>query len=57
MHVAGITGKRLAKECRYTNSYVSSVLHGDKGNENTRQKITDALIKLENENKGSEEND
>ena len=31
MHVAEITGKRLAAECGYTESYLSTVLHGKKG--------------------------
>lgn len=51
MHVSGITGKRLAKECGYTNSYLSTVLQGKKGNSNTRQRIMDALVKLERKNK------
>lgn len=54
MHVAGITGKSLAQECGYTNSYVSTVLHGKKGDDNTRQRIMDALIKLELEKKNKE---
>ena len=39
MHVAGITGKRLAAECGYTESYLSTVLHGKKGDSNTQRRI------------------
>lgn len=47
MHLAGITGKQLAEECGITNSYLSTVLHGKKGDENTRQRILAALERLE----------
>lgn len=47
MHLAGITGKQLAEECGYTNSYLSAVLHGKKGDDTTRQRILDALSRLE----------
>lgn len=47
MFVAGITGKQLAAECGWTNEYISSVLHGRKGNSTTRQKIVEALERLE----------
>lgn len=32
MHTAGITGLMLAQESGYSNSYVSTVLNGKKGN-------------------------
>lgn len=38
MHVAEITGKRLAAECGYTESYLSTVLHGKKGDSATQKK-------------------
>ena len=47
MHIAGITGKMLAAESGFTESYLSTVLHGKKGNENTQKKIVDALGRLE----------
>lgn len=49
MHVAEITGKRLAAECGYTESYLSTVLHGKKGDSATQKKIMDALARLEHE--------
>lgn len=47
MHLAGITGKQLAEECGITNSYLSTVLHGKKGDETTQQRILAALERLE----------
>jgi hypothetical protein len=47
MHMAGITGKRLADEAGITNSYLSAVLHSKKGNGMTRQRIMSALERLE----------
>lgn len=47
MHVAGITGKKLAAECGFTESYLSVVLHGKKGDNTTRKKIVEALERLE----------
>lgn len=51
MHVAGITGQQLAKECGYNSAYLSMVLHGNKGNEQTRERICTALERLENQMK------
>lgn len=47
MHMSAITGKQLAEEAGMTNSYLSTVLHGKKGNAATRQRITNALERLE----------
>lgn len=47
MHVARITGLQLAEEAEITNSYLSAVLHGKKGDENTQKRITEALERLE----------
>lgn len=47
MHIAGITSKRLAAECGYAESYLSTVLHGKKGNSTTQKNIVDALARLE----------
>lgn len=47
MHMAGVTGRELAKEAGITNSYLSAVLHKKKGNEQTRQRIICALERLE----------
>ncbi|MBQ3552908.1 MAG: hypothetical protein IJA35_07190 [Clostridia bacterium] len=50
MHAAGITGKQLAIACGITNSYLSAVLHGKKGQGTlTQQKIRNALEKCERE--------
>lgn len=58
MHLAGVTGKQLAEECGVTNSYLSTVLHGKKGDEATQRRILEALERLEkkrltNSNEGS----
>ena len=47
MHVARITGQMLAKECGYCSTYVSSVLNGNRGTARTKQKILEALGRLE----------
>ena len=47
MHIAGITGKALAAECGFTESYLSTVLNGMKGNDSTQKKIVSALERLE----------
>lgn len=47
MHSARITGLQLADECGYSNSYLSAVLHGKKGDEKTKQTILDGLERLE----------
>ena len=47
IHMAGVTGRELAKEAGITNSYLSEVLHKKKGNEQTRQRIICALERLE----------
>lgn len=49
MHVAKITGQQLAKACGYSASYLSSVLSGVKGCEETQKRICAALEKLEGE--------
>lgn len=47
MHVARITGQMLAKECGYSAAYVSSVLNGKRGTEETKENILAALDRLE----------
>lgn len=47
MRIAGITSKRLAAECGYAESYLSTVLHGRKGNSTTQRNIVEALERLE----------
>lgn len=47
MHRAGITGKMLAEECGFSNSYISTVLHCKKGDDNTRQRIDEAISRIE----------
>lgn len=47
MHAAEVTGLELAKEAGVSNSYLSAVLHGKKGDNRTRQRIIAALERLE----------
>lgn len=47
MRIAGITNRQLAEESGYAYTYVSMVLHGVKGDENTKTRIMDALARLE----------
>lgn len=47
MHVAGITGQMLANKCGYTAAYLSTVLNGKRGTEQTKEKIFHALDELE----------
>lgn len=47
MHVSRITGRALAAECGYTEAYLSTVLNGKKGTEQTKQNVLDALARLE----------
>ncbi len=47
MHRAGISGLQLAKECEMSNTYLSTVLHGKKGDESTRKRIFEGLERLE----------
>lgn len=47
MHSAGISGLQLAAECGVSNTYLSTVLHGKKGTEKTRQRIFNGLESLE----------
>lgn len=53
MHAAGITGLELSKEAGITNSYLSTVLHGKKGDEQTEQRIIGALERLERQRESS----
>lgn len=47
MHQLGVTGLELAKEAGITNSYLSAVLHDKKGDDKTRQNVTEALDRIE----------
>lgn len=47
MHVARITGQMLAKESGYNSSYVSEVLNGKRGTDETIQRLLNALSCLE----------
>ena len=49
MHKARITGVQLAKRAGMSNAYLSMVLNGHKGNEDTKCKILVALQELEAE--------
>jgi len=42
-----VTGLELAKEAGISNSYLSAVLHDKKGDDKTRQNVTEALDRLE----------
>ena len=47
MRIAGITNRQLAEEAGFSYTYVSTVLHGIKGDENTKNKVISALERLE----------
>lgn len=47
MRIAGITNRQLAEETGFAYTYISTVLHGVKGDANTKTKIMDALARLE----------
>lgn len=47
MRVAGITNRQLAEETGFAYTYISTVLHGIKGDEGTKTKILEALARLE----------
>lgn len=47
MHVARITGQALAKESGYNACYVSEVLNGKRGTEQTVTELDKALTRLE----------
>lgn len=49
MHTARITGQMLADKCGYSAAYLSTVLNGKKGNDQTKKRILDALAALETE--------
>lgn len=53
MFVAGVTGRQLASECGYTNTYLSEVLHNKKGNDATRVRISEALTRLERQGRSN----
>ena len=47
MHLLRVTGLELSKEAGITNSYLSAVLHDKKGDDKTRQNVTEALDRIE----------
>lgn len=47
MHRAKITGLQLAERAGLTNAYLSTVLNGHKGTDETKQRIIVALESLE----------
>lgn len=47
MHLLRVTGIELAREAGITNSYLSAVLHDKKGDDKTRQNVTEALDRIE----------
>ena len=52
LHVAGISKTELAAECGYTLTHLSHVLNKGAGNDATRQKIMEALGRLEAKARG-----
>lgn len=56
MHLLRVTGLELAKEAGITNSYLSAVLHNKKGDEKTRQNVTEALDRIERQRATGAEN-
>lgn len=49
MHKAKITGLQLAERMGVTNAYLSTVLNGHKGSEDTKRRVFAALESLEAE--------
>ncbi len=49
MHRANILSRELAERCGYAGSYLSTVLHGKRGNEATRAHILAVLSDMESE--------
>lgn len=47
MRIAGISNRQLAEEAGYAYTYLSSVLHGVKGDHNTQKRVMEALARLE----------
>lgn len=47
MRVAGISNRQLAEESGYAYTYLSTVLHGQKGDQKTQIRILEALARLE----------
>lgn len=47
MRIAGISNRQLAEESGYAYTYISTVLHGGKGDAGTQARITEALERLE----------
>lgn len=50
MRIAGISNRQLAKEWGVSYTYISTVLHGKKGGDRTREGIMAALERLEKKN-------
>lgn len=57
MRIAGITNRQLAEETGFAYTYISTVLHGVKGDVNTKTKIMDALARLEKKVADAEANE
>lgn len=53
MHALRITGQQLADESGYNATYLSTVLNGHKGNDQTKQRIFEALDRLEQRMSGT----
>lgn len=47
MRIAGISNRQLAEESGYAYTYLSTVLHGGKGDDRTKVRIMNALSRLE----------
>ena len=47
MHLLRVTGIKVAEEAGITDSYLSAVLHDKKGDDKTRQRIDEALDRIE----------
>lgn len=55
MHAARITGQALAKESGYNPCYVSEVLNGKRGTDQTIEKLDAALARLEDQKRAEVE--
>jgi hypothetical protein len=56
MHMLRVTGIQVAKEAGITNSYLSAVLHDKKGDDKTKQRVDEAIDRLERKQTTEAEN-
>lgn len=54
MRIAGISNRALAEKSGYAYPYLSEILHGKRGNAQTKERVLEALSALEKEIRDSE---